>query len=95
MVVVRWTNQSINDIQNIAEYISKDSLKYARIQVNTFFGRCKILEKFPLSGRVVPEVENENIRELIVGTYRIIYLIRSEKMIDILTVHHSYKLLKL
>jgi addiction module RelE/StbE family toxin len=95
MVIVRWTNQSINDIQNIAEYISKDSLKYARLQVNAFFDRCKILEQFPLSGRIVPEIENENIRELIVGSYRIIYLLRTEKSIDILTVHHSYKLLKL
>jgi len=37
MVIVKWSDQSISDIQNIAEFISKDSPKYARIQVNTFF----------------------------------------------------------
>jgi toxin ParE1/3/4 len=95
MVIVKWSDQSISDIQNIAEFISKDSPKYARIQVNTFFERCEVLEHFPYSGRVVPEAGKENIRELIVGAYRIIYRILSEKRIDILTVHHSYKLLKI
>ena len=95
MVIVQWTDQSINDIQNIAEFISKDSPKYARLQVNAFFKRCEILERFPHAGRIVPEAGNENIRELIVGAYRIIYHIKNEKSIDILSVHHSYKLLKL
>jgi len=94
MVIIKWTEQSIVDIQNIAEFISKDSPKYARIQVNDFFNRAKILEAFPNSGRIVPEAGNRKVRELIVGAYRIIYYIVSENRIDILSVHHSYKLLK-
>ena len=95
MAEVKWTNQAIEDINNIAEYISKDSKKYARIQVDNFFNRTEVLEKFPYSGRIVPEAGNENIRELIIGSYRIVYHIISKTNIDILTVHHSYRLLKL
>lgn len=95
MALVRWTSQAIKDINNIAEYISKDSKKYAGIQVNNFFERVELLERFPYSGRIVPEAGNENIRELIVGSYRIIYHIIGKTKIDILAVHHSYRLLKL
>jgi toxin ParE1/3/4 len=93
MVEVKWTNQSIDDINNIAEFIAKDSVKYAELQVATFFETCKILEQFPKIGRIVPEVGKENIRELITGTYRIIYVVRNPLMIDILTVHHSHSII--
>ena len=55
MVDVNWTIQSINDIENIAEYIAKDSAKYAQLQVQDFFASAKILEQFPKAGRIVPE----------------------------------------
>jgi toxin ParE1/3/4 len=95
MVEVKWTNQSIEDINNIAEFIAKDSVKYARLQVNIFFDTCLILEQFPNAGRIVPEAGEENTRELIVGSYRIIYHIISPNRIDILTVHHSHRILKI
>jgi len=95
MVEVKWTDQSIDDINNIAEFIAKDSVKYAQLQVRIFFETCKILEQFPNTGRIVPEKGKENIRELIVGSYRIIYHIISVEYIDILTVHHSHRILKL
>jgi plasmid stabilization system protein ParE len=95
MVEVKWTNQSIEDINNIADFIAKDSVKYARLQVNTFFDTCKILEQFPYAGRVVPESGKENIRELKVGSYRIIYLIINQGTIDILTIRHSHRILKI
>ncbi len=93
MVEVRWTNQSLSDIENIAEFIAKDSFKYAEIQVHLFFSKTDILSSFPNAGRLVPEVNNKSIRELIQGNYRIIYKIISENKIDILTVHHSRRLL--
>jgi toxin ParE1/3/4 len=48
----------------------------------------------PEAGRVVPEFENELIRELIEGSYRIIYKINSITEIGIVRVHHSARLLK-
>lgn len=50
------------------------------------------LELFPESGRVVPELNRKEIREVIIGNYRIIYRIRGE-LVEILTVYHSSRLL--
>jgi plasmid stabilization system protein ParE len=52
------------------------------------------LEDFPRSGRVVPEIEQDNIREIILNRYRIVYRL-SENEVKILTVFHSSKLLSL
>ncbi len=89
MVTIIWIDQAIEDVNTIAEYISKDSVKYASIMVDKLFKRVEILVSYPKAGRVVPETNNENIRELIEGNYRVIYEIISEQRIEILTVHHS------
>lgn len=94
MVEVNWTPQSIEDIENIAEYISKNSLKYALIQAQDFFDAALILETYPKAGRVVPELDNKIVRELIVGFYRLIYRIKDSDHIEVLTVYHSMRLLK-
>ena len=94
MVEINWTKQSIEDINNIATFISKDSLKYAKIQVERIFLRTEILHSHLEAGKIVPETNNKVIRELLVGYYRIIYKIINKNKIDILTVHHSSRLLK-
>ena len=95
MARLNWTDQSLEDMINIAEFIAKDSVKYASIQISRIRNRAKILKIQPKLGRIVPETGNESIRELILGSYRIIYRINSAERIDILTVHHSSKLLKI
>jgi toxin ParE1/3/4 len=95
MARLNWTEQSIDDLINIAEFIAKDSFKYSVIQIKRIRERAKLLKNQPLLGRIVPETKNESIRELILGSYRIIYKIISEERIDILTVHHSAKLLRI
>ncbi len=92
MVEIKWTNKSINNLKNIFEYIAQDSKKYASLQVKKIKERTKKLKIQPLSGRIVPEFDDLNIRELIDGNYRIVYMI-SEQNVFILTVHHSAKLL--
>lgn len=94
MVAVIWIDQVIEDLDNIAEYIAQDSLKYAAITVNKLFQRTEILKAHPKIGRIVPETNQESIRELIEGNYRIIYEIVSEDRIEILTVYHSAHRLK-
>lgn len=64
MAEVRWTDQALIDIENIAEFIAKDSETYARIQVERFFEEAQILESFPLSGRIVPELKDKTIESL-------------------------------
>jgi toxin ParE1/3/4 len=94
MAEIKWTDQSLNDIENIAEFIAKDSEYYASVQVNRFFEETEILHQFPYSGRIVPEINNKDVREIISGNYRIIYKIVSSDRIDILTVHNSNRMIK-
>jgi toxin ParE1/3/4 len=62
--------------------------------VDIIFERTQILKNFPEAGRVVPEFNNPNIRELTEGNYRIIYEIISSEVVEILTVQHSSRKLK-
>jgi addiction module RelE/StbE family toxin len=89
MVQLNWTLQATSDLKDIAEYISKDSKKYAKLQIIRIKSRTKILNSQVYSGKIVPEIDKQNIRELIEGNYRIIYKIVDPSRIDILTIHHS------
>lgn len=95
MVKINWTPQSKNDLISIGEYIAQDSKKFAKIQVNRIREQVKLLANFPNLGRIVPELSNSRIREIILGNYRIIYLFATDERIDVLTVHHSAKALNL
>ena len=83
MVKLNWTEQATNDLISIGHYIERVSLKYAKIQIKRIRAKARILIKFPLSGRVVPELDNDVIRELILGNYRIINKVISQERIDI------------
>ena len=89
MVQINWTFQAKDDLKNIAEYISKDSVRYAQLQVSKIKFRTQIIKKQIRAGKVTPEINDPNIRELVEGNYRIIYKIKSEKSVSILTVHHT------
>jgi addiction module RelE/StbE family toxin len=96
MVKLIWTNQAINDLGDIGDYIAENSEKYAKLTVKKLFERPDIvLKTFPKAGRIVLEKNEENLRELIEGNYRIIYEIVSEDLLNILTVYHSARDLKL
>ncbi len=89
MVRINWTFQAKDDLKAIAEYISKDSKRYAKLQVIRLKNRTRVLKTQIRLGKIVPEISRENIGELIEGSYRIIYKIVEDNQIDILTIHHS------
>lgn len=93
MVALNWTDGAIADMEAIAEYIAKNSPIYASIQVEKILEKTNQIITYPFSGRKVPELNEESVRELIVDSYRLIYKIVSDNRIDILTVHHSNRLL--
>jgi addiction module RelE/StbE family toxin len=94
MVKVIWTARSLKDLEEIAEYISKDSYTYAKLTLEKLIETAELITDNQLIGRIVPEIKQKNIREIITGNYRIIYHISSKDHISILTVHHSSRLLK-
>ena len=94
MVKVFWTDLAIQDLRSIFDYISKDSQGYATEQVERLINRVDQLENFPESGRIVPEFNLDDTRELIEGSYRIVYEV-TPSSVRILRIHHSARLLDL
>jgi addiction module RelE/StbE family toxin len=95
MVKIIWTQRSLTDLKAIAEYISKDSLRYASLTIERIINVTLHLETNPRIGRMVPEIGRvDSIREIILGNYRIIYKISSPEIIHILTVHHTSRRLR-
>ena len=92
MVEVRWTLQAARDLESIADFISKDSLHYARLFVLNIFEAIDHLQEFPQSGRIVPETNNPKIRELILGSYRLVYRFK-KNIIEILMIYHGARML--
>jgi toxin ParE1/3/4 len=94
MVKIIWTDSAIQDLDDIGNYIAKDSPRYAEVTIERLFYSVDILENFPSAGKMVPEFENESIREIIRGNYRIVYHIVDSSRIDIITVHNCARLLE-
>ncbi len=94
MVGLKWTTQAIEDVEAICAFIAKDSTIYACLFVKDILQAVKQLGNFPKSGRMVPEFCDKNVREIILGNYRIIYRIKFDA-IEILTIYHSARLLKI
>lgn len=70
------------------DYIARDSDFYAADLVQQMVLSVGKLLRFPRMGRVVPETQDESIRELLQQNYRIIYRIAGER-IEILTIIHG------
>ena len=92
MAKVRWTPQAADDLEAIAEFISQDSPHHSSLFVLDILYAVDRLIQFPKSGRVVPEINDPLIREVIFGSYRIIDRVRQD-LVEILTVFHGSRLL--
>ena len=87
-----WTDNAITHLVDIYEYIARDSPVYAKRIADRLTSRSEKITDFPMSGRIVPEYESEDIRQIIETPYRIIYRIMSNR-IDVLAVIHCARLL--
>lgn len=74
-------------MRQIYDYIARDSLHYAREVVLTIIESIRTIEPFPLKGRIVPEIQDDTIREIFVYSYRIIYRIRST--VEVAAIIHA------
>lgn len=91
MVNISWSQLALDDLKNIHAYIALDSQYYATNFIDKLVKKIKLLEKYPSSGRIVPEFENAEIRELIEGKNRIVYKL-GESEVTILRIQNFAKL---
>ncbi|MBA3753101.1 MAG: type II toxin-antitoxin system RelE/ParE family toxin [Nitrospira sp.] len=88
---VRWTEQALARLADIEDYIAQDNPVAAAKLIERILRRGDGLAQFPNRGRVIPELENNDIREVFEGNYRIAY--RNRNQIEILTVFEGHLLL--
>ena len=84
---VVWSRRAVQDLEAIAAFIASDSPAYAGIVVRSVVNQAKNLSRFPKIGRKVSEFDDENIRELVVYSYRVIYQVLSEQVLIAAVIH--------
>lgn len=89
---VLWSPVAVERASEISAYIAQDNPTAATKWVETIFKKVEQLKSSPQSGRIVPETNNQDIRELIHGNYRIIYRVESSR-ISVLTIRHGKQIL--
>ena len=90
---VIWTDPAWLDLENVADYIARDSEFYAAAFVQQVKEASASLKNFAERGQIVPEFGDESIRELLVKSYRLVYRV-SDKQILILTLVHGAQRLR-
>ena len=73
MTRVEWSEPAREDLEDIQRYISRDSVQYADAFIERLLRATRRLGDFPESGRIVPEDDTRQTREVIVQGYRIMY----------------------
>jgi toxin ParE1/3/4 len=80
MAKVIWAPSALDDIASIAEHIAEDSAEMASLFVHRLMEATDRLEEFPLLGRVIPEINDPDSREVIYGAYRIMYRVEEDEV---------------
>lgn len=84
-----WTEPAETDLDDLFDYIARDSPIYAERFVDRILDAVVKLAELPRVGRQVPEASADHIRELIVQSQRIIYAIDEDQdIIHILALVH-------
>jgi toxin ParE1/3/4 len=92
-VRITWSPLALERVGDIAEWIARNSAPAAERWVEEVFASVRHLERFPQSGRAVPELSRIDIREVLHGPYRVIYRIEPDQ-VAVLTVRHGRRLLR-
>ncbi|MBI4826233.1 MAG: type II toxin-antitoxin system RelE/ParE family toxin [Nitrospirae bacterium] len=90
---IKWSPRAASNFEDICDYIAKDSRYYAALFAKKIISIVETISQFPKTGRVVPEYNNENLREKIYENYRIVYRIKNE-IIEIVVICHGARQLE-
>jgi toxin ParE1/3/4 len=82
-----WSEPAVRDLQDIHDYISRDSEYYASRFVERLLDAAEQLTAFPRLGRIVPEVRSPDTRELLFSSYRIVYRLERGRVLMVVGVH--------
>lgn len=80
MAKIIWSPSALDDVNSIAEFIARDSVDQSALFVTRLLDATDRLQDYPRSGRIIPEIGDPSRREIICGSYRIMYRLEIEEM---------------
>ena len=92
MAKLIWSPRAAADLEETCQYISKDSEHYAKLFASRVVALVETIAQFPMMGRIVPEYQQDNLRERIFQDYRIVYRVKPEA-VEIVAIVHGARLL--
>lgn len=85
-----WTLQAQEDLGDIVRFVAKDNPTAAELLGYSLISRVDSLEQFPMMGRVVPEIGNQTVREIVLRPYRIIYRVSEpHEVVAVIRIWHG------
>lgn len=87
--MVKWTAHAKAQLRHIHDYIAQDSPLYARRVSEELVRKTLGLDELPRKGNKVPELNEDTVRELSLYSYRILYEIKADNLIEVLAVVHK------
>jgi len=90
---IRWLPRALRDLDAIRRFIARDNPVAARRWVAWLQARARTAASVPLAGRVVPELDRADVREVFLRSYRIVYRVLDDEMY-VLTVFEGHCLLR-
>jgi len=92
MAKLIWSPKATADLDEICEYISKDSEHYAKLFAQRIVALAEAIAEFPMAGRITPEYQRDDLRERVYQSYRIVYRVKP-KAVEIVAIVHGARLL--
>jgi toxin ParE1/3/4 len=89
---ISWSPEAVEDIEEIARYIEKDSPSYAQAVIEQIIDASRQLNQLPLRGRIVPELDDEAYRELFIYSYRLIFRVKENQILIVAVIHGKRQL---
>jgi addiction module RelE/StbE family toxin len=86
---VIWTEPALDDVRHILQYVARDSVRYSEKLADRFIEAPLRLRDEPRTGWRAPEYDRDDVRELLVNSYRLIYVIRDDDCYIATVVHGS------
>lgn len=91
---ITWSPTAVDQARDIASYIVLDKPSVAEKWIDDIFSSVDRLLVFPESGRIVPEISRKDIREVIVGNYRVVYKVSESEIWVLLVKNYRQQLTK-
>jgi len=94
MAQIIWTEPALQDLDQIADYISLDNSEAAKKLVRNTFEQVDLLHQYPKLGKSVQELEESIYRELLVSPCRIFYRMEDENIyiVHVMRVEHLLRI---